>query len=99
MLYICAATLDIFDVKIRTNITTTLGAGQGGGRSGPRSVEDSTKYLSFLTQAMAEKLNQRMETDEAQNPEDVAQVIINLIVNRQHARTLAGGSKFCLLIS
>jgi hypothetical protein len=35
-------------------------------------------------------INRRVNSDEGQTPEEVAQVIINLIINRQHSRTLSG---------
>ena len=81
---------------VRTKFTDTFGAVQKGGRGtraipgeGPPTTEEPhLSYLTDLTQMVVDRLNYRMQTDEAQDSEDVAKVIAHLAIIKKDTNRL-----------
>jgi len=64
-----------------TSFTDRFGDVTAGG-IGTRDPSDPSLFLQSLTQRMIESLNQRMQTDEAQSSESVAEIIVNLVLQK-----------------
>ena len=81
---------------VRTAFTDTFGAVEKGGRGTrpipgegrPTAEEPHLSYLTDLTQMVVDRLNHRMQTDEAQGSEDVAKIIVHLAVIKKDTSRL-----------
>lgn len=62
---------------VRTAFTDVFGHADKGGR-GTRAFDDATGYLEGLSEMMAQSLERRMHTAEAQSPEQVAGIVLTL---------------------
>jgi len=87
---------------VRTKFIDTFGVHDKGGKGtrgipGEQTIEDAAAargadapktYLASLTEAVVQSLNRRMASDEAQDSEDVANVIVHLAVMKLASRRI-----------